>query len=662
MTAENALLAWLEENRSRVGVSLRASQLKLIARAKAFEPSEIETRLPGTAKQFALELASVLQPFAAEETGAAGSGAPAEVRDHQTTVAPTAAARPESAAPSASAPTESRQYSFGTYFPQPLAPDLPQAQVLQADGRVRLAWQDRSDHAVVLYRVVSSHSGTPYHPDQAEPVGVSTARQVVDTAPFHRAVRYYTIWAYEGGSEQEALHADPRQVASATAVAQIRIELNQSSHGAVIAKWAVPDGVTEVRLYRMLPHEAPYGGTDLQYRIQETDSLLQGFVDRGVESGRTYVYRVVAVATDHRGLPLRSDPSEFTVAVPAQLLPITDLTGGFRQLDGGARVVDLSWSTPANGAVRIYMTDQEPDARALDGPWEDRPELLAQMGLTSDAIQAYPFGPIDGGRTAMPGVDWRIGSTRLYFTPTVTLDGMIQVGRSRSLVNSSPPANAELTERVTRQVVRFEWPPGAASVSFTQGALGGLPPNPAAGATYEVSAAQYQDQGGFTFPTRLAPRGCAVYLWGVAHDGGQQFPSPVVRLEYPGLAIATYRLELKRSMAWRSGSVTVTVSTQDETLPPARFLLVHNPDRLPLFDQDRGQNGSIVPVRLAVEDGAELQPMMQTRAPIRGADQPTSWVGDLGKLTGWFRLFASTPPDHPPLALIDPAVESLRLP
>lgn len=666
MTAEKAALDWLEQNRSRVGGKLRASQLRLIARAGSADPADIEARLPAPAKQFALELATILRPFVGADSQPKvevppSPAARAELREQAVASSTSTSASP---APAAGGPAPSSNLvdvTFGTYFPQPLAADLPEAQVVQAEGRLRIAWKDASDAAVVLYRVVSSHFGPPYHPDRADAVAVTTARSAIDDRPFLSAVRYYTIWAYEGGTREEAVEADPRQVATATAVAQVVVELKQASHGSVIAKWAVPAGVTEVRLYRMLPHEAPYAGTDLQYRIQETETLLTGFVDREVEPGRSYVYRVVAVATDHRGLPLRSDPNELSLEVPAQLLPITDLQGAFRELESGVRVVDLFWSTPSNGAVRVYMTDQEPDARALDGPWEDRPEVLAQMGLHADAVQAHPFGPVEGGRTGMPGVDWRIGSTRLYFTPTVSLGGKVHVGRSRSLVNSTAPTGAELTERVSRQVVRFEWPPGAASVSLTEGALGGPPPNPAAGGAYEVSAAQYHDHGGFTFPKRLSPKGCAVYLWGVAHDAGQQFPSAVVRLEYPGLAIAQYQLTLRGAALWKSGSVTVTVRTSDEALPQARFLLVHNPDRLPLYDQDRGQHGSIVAMRLAVEDGAALQPLLQTRAPIRGADAPTSWVGDLGKRTGWFRLFASTPPGYPPLALLDPPAETLRL-
>ncbi|PWD51214.1 hypothetical protein C8046_11685 [Serinibacter arcticus] len=660
MTAENALLTWLEENRNRVGVSLKASQLRLLARAKTYSPAEIETKLPGPAKQFAAELASVLRPFS--ETTEAGDAAPEPQPSTPSTPAvpppPAAAAFSERPAAAAEAAEE---YSFGTYFPRTLATDLPEAEVLQAEGLLKLAWRDRSEHDVVRYRIVSSHAGPPYHPDRADPVAVTRTPTVVDQAPFLRAVRFYTVWAYEGRTLEEALESSPRQVARATAVAQVAVELKQTSHGAVIAKWTAPEGVEEVRLYRMLPHEAPYAGTDLQYRIQDSDTLLRGFVDREVEPGRTYVYRLVAVARDQHGNLLRSEPEELTIEVPAQLRAIDDLGARFRDLETGVRVVDLSWSTPGNGEVRLYMTDREPDARALDGEWEDRPELLTQMGLSPDAVQAYPFGPTESGLTEMRGVDWRPGSTRLYFTPTVSLNGMLRVGRSRSLVNSLPPTGAELTERVSRQVVRFEWPPGAASVSFTQGPVGGIPPNPAAGAAYEVSAAQYAEQGGFTFPQRLAPRGCQVYLWGVAHDAGQQFPSTVVRLQYPGLAVAHYRLALRRAAVWKPGSVTVTVWTEDEVLPPARFLLVHNPDRLPLFDHDSGPNGSSIPVRLAVEDGAAPQPMLETRAPIRRDDQPTAWVGEIGKRTGWFRLFASTPPNHPPLALLDPPASQLRL-
>lgn len=663
MTAENALLTWLEDNRNRVGVSLKASQLRLLARAKAYTPAEIETKLPDPAKQFAAELASILRPFA-ETSGPAAAATEAPQAPPPPPVEPVAGAAPvvvpERPAPTADDGVE--QYSFGIYFPRPLAVDLPEAEVMQAQGALRLAWQDRSQHDVVRYRVVSSHMSTPYHPDRADQVAVTKTPSVVDTAPFLRAVRFYTVWAYEGRTLEEALESDPRQVARATAVAQIAVKQKQTSLGSVIAKWAAPEGVTEVRLYRMLPHEAPFAGTDLQFRIQEADSLLTGFVDREVEPGKTYVYRLVAIAKDEHGKLLRSEPEELTIEVPAQLHAIDDLSARFRNLETGVRVVDLSWSTPANGEVRLYMTQNQPDARALDGEWDDNPEVLAQMGLHPEAIQAYPFGPTESGLTEMKGVDWRSGSTRLYFTPTVTLNGVLRVGPSRSLVNSLAPTGAELNERVTRQVVRFEWPPGAASVSFTQGPARGVPPNPEAGASYEVSAAQYAERGGFTFPQRLAPRGCSVYLWGVAHDAGQQFPSQVVQLTYPGLAVARYQLSLRKSSVWKSGGVSVTVWTEDEVLPPTRFLLVHNPDRLPLYDKDTGPNGGAIPVRLAVEDGAAAQPMMETRAPIRRADQPTEWVGDIGKRTGWFRLFANTHPDYPPLALLDPPARQLRLP
>jgi hypothetical protein len=93
--------------------------------------------------------------------------------------------------------------------------------------------------------------------------------------------------------------------------------------------------------------------------------------------------------------------------------------------------------------------------------------------------------------------------------------------------------------------------------------------------------------------------------------------------------------------------------------PP--FVLVHNPDRIPLSVND-GQPVDVAPINARGE--FVVPPAKEIRYSSIGTDGSGEvWVGDVRLLTGWIRMFANLgdPRRLRRLALLDPPVSTLRL-
>lgn len=528
------------------------------------------------------------------------------------------------------------------------------------DG-VRLLW-DRPDGLApaTAYRVVASDEHPPYSPDRADLVDVILVEspddavcRTLDTRPFTAAVRHYQVWCNTGPSLEAAKRDQPRLIAEKSVVGQVADVDLREDEGRVIGQWSVWYGIDRVHIYRTPVERARPGQPDPQYRILAGDSNLGGFVDNDAERGRRYLYQFCTEAVVD-GVPQLSGAVTHEVTVSAVVDPITDL----EVVQHGASAdedrdddwqFDLLWSPQPAGRVFVYRTENRPLAGAEHGSHHE--SALPQMNLPDSDRLAHPISPQPDGRVGMRNVPWPRQWDRAYFTPVVVLDGAARVGRTVPAVRVRPVHDPVIVERCDQQILKFGWPPGAATVLaevLTRSDVTGV---------VECQKDSYDLLGGVQFPNPLPNRGATVRLTGVSFVGGERRESVPVEVSYPGLMRIRYVVELRRTWALKPDRVLVRLASESEIANCPPLVLVHHPSRLPLHPGD-GQQLEMT------EDIEEVtRPVLRFRPDGIGTrPSEVGWRASVRGRTGYIRLFADLPPERTALvAILDPPLDSLSL-
>src|SRR5690606_15582424 len=225
------------------------------------------------------------------------------------------------------------------------------------------------------------------------------------------------------------------------------------------------------------------------------------------------------------------------------------------------------WTPQPAGRVFVYRTEHRPLAGAEHG---SHPEsALPQMNLRDADRLAHPISPQPDGRVGMRNVPWPRQWDRAYFTPVVVLDGIARVGRTVPAVRVRPVHDPVIVERCDQQVLKFGWPPGAATV-LAEVIQGGDVTG-----TVECFADIYDQLGGWEC-MRPLPSGCAaVRITGVAFVGGARRESVPVEVRYPGLMRIRYAIELRRTLLLKPDRVLVRLASESEITNCPPLVLVH---------------------------------------------------------------------------------------
>lgn len=512
--------------------------------------------------------------------------------------------------------------------------------------------------AVVIYRLVSADDNPPYSPDRARLVAATTTTAARDNAPLQTAVRHYQVWVNAGESVSAALAAQPVKHAEWVHVGPVHDFALREDAGRVIGRWRVPPTVGQVFVYRMpADHVGPAAP---QHRICADAANLTGFVDADVQRGQRYRYAVRAAAAVGGGLRLSDDAAEDVVLVSAVLAPITDLA--VHDPPGDA-TFDLSWTPPPAGDVLLFRTENGPrpgtselPASALDQVGL-RPEFrLDQLVTTHRDEQGRP-------RAVMAGVSWPTEWSRGYLTPVTVLGGRAVLGHSHPIVRTGVIHDVDLAEYCNKQVLTFDWPEGAASVFVFKAPKGHNPIHGLTGTPFEITFEEYERYGGLHLSAGALPdRGCSLHLQPVAYSKGRRTEGRVRTVTYPGLLRLWYSVVVHRDpMQGTPTHAVITMWAREELGGSPAFVLVNNPDRLPLSRGD-GDPIDVVPLDPSGNRIGEPAKELQFSAL---STQPTgeAWAARLHGRHGWIRLFVNTGSADRlrTIALLDPPVDQLRL-
>ncbi|OBF66369.1 hypothetical protein A5753_06530 [Mycobacterium sp. 852002-51971_SCH5477799-a] len=659
----NALIAWRQRLIDSGAVSkagFKETHLRLILRSGRTEVEQIRAMLPGSVAEYAEELAAVLAEVESEPSP--GRHRPAGLSAVGPEGEPTGAADSTTSDESPLSAGDFAAYAFGEQT-GPLAavtvrPSRPE------DGDTagsELTWTPYlpGGDAVVIYRLVAQEDNAPYSPDRARLVAATLATTAADQEPLVAAVRYYQVWVNVGSTRAEALAAQPIKHAEGVAISPVRDCVVRQDNGKVIGSWTVPAAVSTVFVSRMLTEEAGREGP--QHRILLDRDNRAGFVDSDPAPGRHYVYRIRA-AVPVNGVLRLAAPVDAEVEIAAVLTPVTDLM--VTSAPGAADGFELSWQAPSAGEVVIYRSQKGPAAGAEAN---DLPEAaLEQVGLTPDLRLTQPItqrpGPDGRPRSMMSGVSWPTDWSRAYFTPVTVLAGRALLGKTFCSVRTGVIRDVELAEYCNKQVLTFDWPQGAAVVVVYLAPKGYDPRNGLTGTSYEITVEQYEKYGGLQLPNgKLPVSGCSLHLAPVAFSAGRRAIGTVRSIEYAGLLRLQYAVQLSRDPHGQPSHATIYMRSEYEVPGSPAFVLINNPDRIPLSPTD-GEALDAAP--LDAQGGLAATPSKELRwSALTTAGTAEPWAVDLRGRRGWIRLFVNTPSAARlrTIALLDPPVHNLRL-
>jgi hypothetical protein len=262
----------------------------------------------------------------------------------------------------------------------------------------------------------------------------------------------------------------------------------------------------------------------------------------------------------------------------------------------------------------------------------------------------------------MPGVSWPGNWSRAYFTPVILLAGRALLGTTLSSVRTGVIRDVDLVEYCNKQVLTFDWPPGAAAVVVHLAPKGHDPRNALTGKSFEISLEEYEKYGGMQLTKQELPAtGCSLHLAPVAFSGGRRVMGAIRSIEYAGLLRLQYAVRIGRDPDGSPTHATIAMRSQYDLPGSPAFVLINNPQRIPLSMND-GQAVDAASVNDNGQITGEISKELRWSAlTTHGTGE--LWAANLHGLQGWIRLFVNSPwPARlRTIALLDPPVENLRL-
>ena len=157
------------------------------------------------------------------------------------------------------------------------------------------------------------------------------------------------------------------------------------------------------------------------------------------------------------------------------------------------------------------------------------------------------------------------------------------------------------------------------------------------GRSFEISLEDYEKYGGMHLTGALPVGGCSLHLAPVAFSGGRRVTGPVASIEYAGMLRLQYAVRIGRDPGGFPTTATVAVRSEYELPGSPAFVLVNNPQRMPLSVHD-GNPVDVAPLdaqgQLADHPSKYLR---WTAATASGAGE--LWAANVSGLHGWIRLF-----------------------
>lgn len=321
---------------------------------------------------------------------------------------------------------------------------------------VELRWSPSRSPGAVDYVVVRGDRTAPRTPGAGVVAAETGATELADDGAPPGSVCAWSVFARRAGAL--SMPASSEAVSFAPEVRELRAE---AGDGAVALRWRPEVGTAEILVQRSGPE-----GESFEI---EVPAGRAGVVDRDVENGVLYTYSVAARYPDGR----LTDGVRAAARPVGRPEPVRDLRA--TAIPGAVR---LDWTSPADGAVRVYRLASQPPAPGA----ELDPRQLDSLGTAL--------------RSSLDTAEDRDAGTASWYVP-VTSAGQYHVAGPAALHVAAPAiSDLEVSDLRTELHVSWVWPDGVdeAAVLWRSDA----PPSGAgdhAARRLEVARATYQLRG-----------------------------------------------------------------------------------------------------------------------------------------------------------------------
>lgn len=477
----------------------------------------------------------------------------------------------------------------------------------------------------LVYLVVGADSEQPQSPESGSQLVFTRGTAFRDEIAANVGMRHYMVWAYSAPTVEGLLEVQPVFVGEqGIAIAPHDVTIVESN-GIVNGTWTPLRGHSSMAVFmRQAGADNPIDFPAHQLR-DGVDS--RSFVCSVPVRGGTYEFQIFPEIV-FRGKVIRGDGSTvFTRRISADIQAVELLTA-IRIPKKDNDSIALEWVAPPTGEVKIYLTKSEPAPDLINQAVDSR--YLAD----DDALGATEWistTESEPGETVFIEVMWPSDWPQVYCVPVNVVGDQSLVGEFKVLHRVGEIHEPTLIQRVDSQLITFDWPFGADLVEVAQ----------KQGESVELTAENYHRQGGIRL--QLNNFGDEVTLTPKSIYAGETTKAKPAVITYPGLKVYRYIIDhnnphiagdsrFPRLWLWRDGV---------EDRQPPRFILVHNPLRLPLFPGDG------TPVKCAasaesgyIKPGSVLVPQRLLGSVAAAEESGEHWVIDCRPYSGGFlRLF-----------------------
>ncbi len=326
----------------------------------------------------------------------------------------------------------------------------------QEDGAVVLRWSPPESSGPVSFRILRVVA------DPAAPggrfersLGTTGSTELSDAGVPHGMTIWHEVMSAAGGRRSVPARTPPLMIAPDV----IGLRARMDGDGVALS-WALAAGYDDVLVERAFDESSSFHGATRRVR-----AAGGGYLDRDVQTGATYRYRVRVSYPDSLGALAHTAGVDVVVKVIARPRPVLDL-----EADSDGAMTTLRWTTVPGALVRIYATDAATD---LSGrPVNQPPD--GDLCATDPLPATGPFGPVDEELPAdsLDGREHLVGASRrgrltvtaaarpVVYTPVSIAGNRAVLGRSTHHRPVEGIHGLQAVDRGNKIVLTFQMPPG----------------------------------------------------------------------------------------------------------------------------------------------------------------------------------------------------------
>ncbi|WP_322751267.1 MULTISPECIES: serine/threonine-protein kinase [unclassified Frankia] len=364
----------------------------------------------------------------------------------------------------------------------------------QEDGAVVLRWSPPESSGPVSFRVLRVVA------DPAAPggrfersLGTTGSTELSDAGVPHGVTLWHEVMSAAAGRRSAPARTPPLMIAPE--VTELRARMDGDG---VALSWTLTAGYDDVLVERAFDESSSFHGATRRVR-----AAGGGHVDRDVQTGATYRYRVRVSYPDPLGALAHTAGVDVVLKVIARPRPVLDL-----EADSDGAMTTLRWTTVPGALVRIYATEASADLS--EHPLNQPPD--GDLCATDPFLATGPFGPVDQELPAdsLDGREHLVGSSRrgrltvtaagrpVVYTPVSIAGNRAVLGRSTHHLPVEGIHGLQAVDRGNKIVLTFQMPPGIteARVLWRHDTMPTGPDDPAAQSA-KVTNASLEIRGGW---------------------------------------------------------------------------------------------------------------------------------------------------------------------